>query len=127
MVSKQKPKSALVQQHTKPSTTQQQPKSFYKKTSIDKFKAKHNDSLKKVAHKTIDKKNKHNQQNKPNSIGMSDERLKAFGINPKKFKKKQKYGAQSNQQNAGGSHIKGAAQLKHQQKIKNKLKKALQK
>lgn len=118
--SKNEPKSKalskrVVPKQVPPQTSQNKPK------SIEKFKAKHKDPLKKVAHKTIDKKNKPNKNR--NDKGLSDERLKAFGINPKKFNKKQKYAAQNQQKVAGK---KGAAASKHQTKLKSKLKKALQ-
>lgn len=81
---------------------------------------KQRDRLSKVAHKTIDKKNKQK------SLKLSDERLKAFGINPKKFVKQQKYAARNNQQNPVKT-IKTiqSAQSKQKIKLKNKLMKAL--
>lgn len=100
----------------------EKPKPFAKKTSVEKFKPKHKDPLKKVAHKTIDKKNNIPNKNKYQK-GLTDERLKAFGINPKKFIKKQKYGQQNQQKNVVK---KETAQSKQNNKMKNKLKKALQ-
>ncbi|XP_055313340.1 protein KRI1 homolog [Sitodiplosis mosellana] len=121
---KQQPQS---KEKSKPGAAQKQPNSVGNKTPIEKFKAKHKDPLKKVAHKTIDKKNnKSNQANKQK--GLSDERLKAFGINPKKYVKQQKYAAQIAQKNGGN---KNSVQAKQKEKVnikmKNKLARALQK
>lgn len=114
----------------KPSTQTQpisQPilKSSKPKTSkIEKAQVNRKDRLSKVAHKTIDKRNK-----QPNKQKLSDERLKAFGINPKKFVKQQKYAARNNQQNPLKTNKKSpaqaAAQSKQKIKLKNKLKKVL--
>lgn len=92
---------------------------------IEKDQVKQKDRLSKVTHKTIDKRNK---QNKQKSMHLSDERLKAFGINPKKFVKQQKYAARNNNQQ--NSNIKTpkktqVAQKKQTIKLKNKLKKVL--
>lgn len=58
-----------------------------KSTAVIRFNAKRQtDKLKKVQQKTIAK------QPKNNASTLSDERLRAFGINPKKYNKKQKYG-----------------------------------
>lgn len=90
-----------------------------------KVQLKQKDRLSKVAHKTIDKRNKQNKSNK-SKIQLSDERLKAFGINPKKFVKQQKYAARNNQQNPIKTIKKPqATQSKQTIKLKNKLKKAL--
>lgn len=96
-----------------------------KKSAIDKFQAKHKNPLKKVAFKTIDKKSKPKKANNQNAGGLSDERLKAFGINPKKFIKQQKYASQKNQQNANKKSQKPAPNSKQANKLKSKLKKAL--
>lgn len=104
------------------------PKSNNVNGVIKKFNAKHKISkdLKKVAHKTIDKKK--------GSNGISDERLKAFGINPKKFAKKQKYGPKTapqpgatteNSKNAQKGNAKNVQKAKFDSKLRNKLKKAL--
>lgn len=96
--------------------------------AIKKFSDKHKKSkdLKKVAHKTIDKNKSSN--------GISVERLKAFGINPKKFAKKQKYGQKSalqpddttqNSKNARKENTKNVQKAKYNSKLRNKLKKAL--
>lgn len=102
-------------------------KSAERKTSkIVKVQAKQTDRLSKVAHKTIDKRNKHTKQNKSKSLQLSDERLKAFGINPKKFVKQQKYAARNNQQVPIATNKKPQAiQSKQKIKLKNKLKKVL--
>lgn len=84
---------------------------------------------------------KPNDQNKIKTKGLSDERLKAFGINPKKFQKKLKYGqkdaaGQSTNQPHGNSAKKQFQQQKQQSSTskklnqvahKNKLKKFLNK
>lgn len=96
------------------------------------FNRKHEQSLKGVQKKTIDKR----KQQKGN--GLSDERLKAFGINPKKFHKKLKYGNQTaddNKQQKGQSNPKqkkpfnppAKIPLGKNQAFKNKLRKALSK
>lgn len=86
-------------------------------------KAKQKNRLSKVAHKTIDKKNKTNKQK---SKHLSDERLKAFGINPKKFIKQQKYAARNNQQNPTKKPTKPQMiRSKQEIKLKDKLKKFL--
>lgn len=131
--SKQQPKKALKsqpnaqskpqpKQKSKPGASQKQSNSVGNKSSIDKFKAKHNNPLKKVANKVIDKKNKTNNANKQK--GLSDERLKAFGINPKKFNKQQKYVSHIAQKNAAN---KTSPLPKRNDKLGNKLAKALQK
>lgn len=113
-------KFSTLRNQIKTQTPQKQVKqktaSIKKKTLTEKFQSKLNNPLKKVAQKTISKRIKPNNQN---SKGLSDERLKAFGINPKKFSKQQKYA----QQKTGNS--KSAAQIKHKNKLKDKLKKAL--
>lgn len=110
---------AKIQQVSQPlkSAAQKVPK-------MAKVQLKQKDRLSKVAHKTIDKRNK---QNKSKSLKMSDERLKAFGINPKKFVKQQKYAARNNQQNPTKTNKKPQASQQSKQtiKLKNKLKKAL--
>lgn len=111
----------------KPKTMSTQPptKAAVKKTSVDKFKAKHSgDKLKRVAHKTIVKMNKPTKFQ--NQKGLSDERLKAFGINPKKFNKKQKYASQTATQKQGAK-AKNPVQLKKTEKIKNNMKNKLKK
>lgn len=94
-----------------------------------KAQVKQKDRLSKVAHKTIDKRNRQNKQNKQKSLQLSDERLKAFGINPKKFAKQQKYAARSNQQihpvNKTNKKPQAAQKAKQTIKLKSKLKKAL--
>lgn len=109
-------------QKSKPGASQKQTNIVGNKTSIDKFKAKHNNPLKKVANKVIDKNNKQNNANKQK--GLSDERLKAFGINPKKFNKQQKYASHIAQKNAVN---KTSPLPKRNDKLRNKLAKALQK
>lgn len=118
----------LKPEQSKPKAPQQQSKSVVpNKIPTIKFQAKPKDPLKKVAHKTIDKKNKQNKTNTQKSKGLSDERLKAFGINPKKFSKQQKYASHNKQPNANKSNNpikKFTPQQKN--KLKNKLKKVLQ-
>lgn len=94
-------------------------KSVDKMNAIKKFNDKHKNKLKKVLHKTIDK------GFKTKSNGLSDERLKAFGFNPKKFNKLQKYG--SNYQNTNNPNVNKLIKNASQQKKKNNLKKKLQK
>lgn len=112
----------------KPETIKEKPKIILAKpknaagnNAIKRFNEKHNKSkqLKHVAQKTIQK----NISKKSN--GLSDERLKAFGINPKKFKKKQKYGQNPSNSPAKPQTNKGLAVTKFKTKLKNKLKKAL--
>lgn len=89
-------------------------------------KKKQKIELKKIAHKTIDKTNT-NQKTK----GFSDERLKAFGINPKKFAKHLKYGPNNaNAQQKGpikktDNKTGPKTNTKFESKLKSKLKKAL--
>lgn len=90
-----------------------------KMNATKKFNDKHKNKLKKVLHKTIDK------GFKTKSNGLSDQRLKAFGINPKKFIKLQKYG--SNNQNTNNLNVNKSNKNASQQKKKNNLKKKLQK
>lgn len=126
---------AKIKSNEQPTKDKQKPPNapkFEKNNAIKKFNEKQkNPKFKKVLNKTIDK-------NAKKSNALSDERLKAFGINPKKFHKKQKYGVKSdnNQQNtsAGGNkNNKGkpggpqANKKPNNQAIKNKLKKALSK
>ncbi|CAD7003111.1 protein KRI1 homolog [Ceratitis capitata] len=78
--------------------------SFVKKVSnIQGFKSKPNKSNPfkgKTNAAKSDKSRSNSEKNttkNPNSsVGISDERLKAYGINPKKFHKKKKYGKQQN-------------------------------
>lgn len=134
-VKKNVEKKATKPEKAKPVTPQKQPSKSNEtgKTSIGKFAAKHKNPLKKVAFKTIDKKTKTNKSkpNKQKSNGLSDERLKAFGINPKKFNKKQNYVARNKQQIANKQPNKKSSpqakqKSKFNDKLKMKLKKALQ-
>lgn len=93
-------------------------------SAIKKFNVKHagKTELKKVAHKTIDKKPKQKQKQ---TNGLTDERLKAFGINPKKFAKKQKYSKNNTDTPVNPRLNKVQPKSKFEAKLKNKLKKAL--
>lgn len=84
-----------------------------KMAAVGRFDAKHEtNKLKKVMHKKITREPK----NKSNAI--TDERLRAFGINPKKFQKQQKYGpGSSNNTSNTNSSQKGS---KPNQNAKNK-------
>lgn len=85
-----------------------------KSTAVIRFNAKRQtDKLKKVQQKTIAK------QPKNNSSTLSDERLRAFGINPKKYNKKQKYGTNAATSNAANSQ-KGQPQTAKPKPAKNK-------
>lgn len=121
-----KAKPAIVKPVAKIQQVAQPLKSTQRKVpKFAKVQLKQKDRLSKVAHKTIDKRNKQNKSNK-SKIQLSDERLKAFGINPKKFVKQQKYAARNNQQNPIKTIKKPqATQSKQTIKLKNKLKKAL--
>lgn len=94
-------------------------------TAIDRFTTKREgNKLKKTLHKTIAK------PSKQKANGLTDERLRAFGINPKKFEKQQKYGASSSNMNQ--NHHKRAQPKQNinpkdtkNKKFKQKLAKAL--
>lgn len=100
-----------------------------KKILMNKLQTKQKDPLKKVVHKIIDKKGKKNKNNPKHTKGLSDERLKAFGINPKKFIKQQKYASNTQPKQLSDANKtspkKLAPNLKHTNKLKNKLKKVL--
>lgn len=126
LVKPEKAKPAIAKPVAKIQQVAQPLKSTQRKVpKVAKVQLKQKDRLSKVAHKTIDKRNKQNKSNK-SKIQLSDERLKAFGINPKKFVKQQKYAARNNQQNPIKTIKKPqATQSKQTIKLKNKLKKAL--
>lgn len=103
----------------------------WKISAIKPVPGQQKDRLLKVAHRTIDKNMKNKQQSmkkKQHPMHLSDERLKAFGINPKKFAKQKKYAARNDQQNPNKNNKKPqSAQSKQKtNKLKNKLKKVLQ-
>lgn len=103
--SKPKPKVNFVKLNSSTSQLNTKPNSVKNKAMIN-FNKKHNEKFRKVQSKSIDK------AKAQKAIGLSDERLKAFGINPKKFHKKLKYAPNSQSQQQQKSGAKNSNKIK---------------
>ncbi|XP_057331902.1 protein KRI1 homolog [Microplitis mediator] len=66
-----------------------------------KFDKSNKDLVNKSTNKLQKKRNKNKQPSQPHNpiASLSDERLKAYGLNPRKFRNKLKFGKQSNEKN----------------------------